>query len=244
MKNNRCKRLLLSVCAVCLSAFTLAPQCAAFSTDTHHYVTDVSLGIVDDVEHDECSILSDENVKEKIIYFSKRPDVDENDGLFMWHYYNPITERNFVNGKVTALTKFNDHYSNALKSYKKKNMDKTWEELGRSLHFLEDINTPVHTNSQDIIDVASYLSLHLKFESFVLENQDKTKISMMPSEFIYFKQNTPTLIAKKYAHISANNFYALYNDLETQDEVAANSLSNAQECVSGILYKFCKQVNS
>ncbi len=242
MRKNKCKRLLVSFLAICLTVAAISPQCYAFETDTHGYVTDVSLGILKDVYPKESDEFFTQDVNSKLIYFSKRPDIDENDGIFKWHYYNPITEKNFVKGKVTALTKFNDHYKNALTNYKKGNVDKSLEELGRSLHFIEDINTPVHTNSQDIIDVASYLNLHVKFETFVLSIQDNTKATMTPNEFVYYKNNTTTQIAKKHANISANNFYALYNKLVPQEEIASNSLSNAQKCVAGVLYKFYNQV--
>lgn len=243
LKKNVYKNLFLSFVAIALCVCTFSYPCHAFATDTHEYVTKVSLGIVEDVHDDHCKDFYNGVVAQTIEKFSTQPDIDENNGLFKWHYYNPITGKNFVKGDVTALTKFNEHYNSAIMNYNKNNYQKTWDELGRAIHFLEDINTPVHTNSQDVLDATSYLSFHVKFESYISSIQKGVEATMKLDDFSYFRDNSTTQIAKKHANMSADNFYSLHKNLETEETIAKNSLSNAQKCVAGVLYKFYTDVS-
>lgn len=85
------------------------------------------------------------------------PDEDEAQNGFSCHFYNPVTEKCFLGTEDSAKNRFLWHLSNYCLKGKK-------EELGRAIHFLEDICTPVHTQYQDAVDAAIRLKFHIDFE--------------------------------------------------------------------------------
>ena len=85
------------------------------------------------------------------------PDKDENDYGYSSHFFNPVTYKCYLNSEDSARNRFIWHLSNYLIKNNK-------ESLGRAIHFLEDICTPVHTQYEDPVDAALKLNLHINFE--------------------------------------------------------------------------------
>lgn len=104
----------------------------------------------------------DKNDFNKIIEGSVLPDKDESQNGFVCHFYNPITNSNYQDSEDSAKARCIAHLGNYL-------LTKNLEELGRSIHFLEDICTPVHVQYEDSTDAIIRGSLHLEFE----KNLDK-----------------------------------------------------------------------
>lgn len=85
------------------------------------------------------------------------PDEDEAGSGFSCHFYNPVTRKCYLGTEDSAKNRFIWHLSHYLRTFKK-------EYLGRAIHYLEDMCTPVHTQYEDAIDAAIRLNLHVNFE--------------------------------------------------------------------------------
>ncbi len=232
--------------------------CSAFDAPTHVYVTQRGLEIFADVLRlifytEEGVFLTDEDIEIILIYCVK-PDEDEIYGAYKYHFYNPVTGLNFMGENDSALTRCVDHFNRALyyiseledqddveraRIYREKAM----EELGRSLHFLGDLNTPVHTNNQTLLDTGFNFFFHVSFENTCKSVQDRVRASMQPGELRYYEVNSVETIANCSAHLADDNLYALYEKLLTKEQVAENSVKNAQKAIAGLLYKFYLMAN-
>lgn len=229
---------------VIIMAITMSTPALAFKGSTHAYVTEVGASVLIDTLGQKYSEFYSSDVIDILVEYSKMPDVDEKDGAYMWHFYNPNTGLNFVGGRVSALTKFVSHYEDALLHYKEGQKKAAWESLGRALHYLEDINTPVHTNNQNLVDAGTGLLKHSEFESTCVKVQEKYTVTMTSGSYTYYKNNSLTTIAKASANMANNNFQALTNKTSSSETIAGNAILNAERAVSGILYKFTIDVMS
>ena len=242
------KRLVIKKIFSCfLSALAISGgmnlSVAAFSSATHEYTTQRGVSILDEVQGESCSKFYTQEDREQILTYCTRPDEDEIEGAYKYHFYNPATEKNFMGEDDSALARCKSHYNKALYYYKSGNRKSAMEELGRALHFLEDLNTPVHTNNQDLLDTAFNFTFHVSFEDKCKDIQDMIVSSLTKKEFRYYVVNSVENIAKACAYLANDNFYALYEKLLSKELVAENSIRNAQKAVAGVLYKFYLDVN-
>lgn len=242
------KRLVIKkIFSNCLSAILIFSGVnvgvSAFSGETHQYTTLRGLNILDEVQGGNYSKFYTQKDRDQIFTYCTKPDEDEIEGAYKYHFYNPGTEKNFRGEDDSALTRFIGHYFKAVYYYKAGNREAAFEELGRALHFLEDLNTPVHTNNQDLFDTAFNLAFHVSFEEKCVDVQDKVISWLSEEELRYYELNSVENIAKSCANLANDNFYALYEKLLSRELVAENSIKNAQKTVAGILYKFYLDVN-
>ena len=130
---------------------------------------------------------SDINLKnhhEKIlINASKQPDIDETQLHSSSHFCFAIPENlkpkrslSFMDfsGRNNALAKFTKHINKAQKALSKDKKHKSLDELGRALHFLQDMCVPLHTEKGSIISKFRDSKMHLDYEiGFVNPQIDK-----------------------------------------------------------------------
>ena len=231
-----------------LTGFALNTPCTkSFNSSTHRYVTEYSLQLVSKIdEHDSIMSSDDKKYFDTIADYSLKPDEDEIDGAYKYHFYNPATETNFMGEKDSALTKCNTHYDNAVKAYEEGDKSLAFQELGRAVHFMEDLNTPVHVGYDLMIDAMTKFPLHVEFEK-VCDNESKGCKTTVPFEsFKYFKTNSIPTIAKCSAVLASGNYYRLNNKVGKKDvsDLAKNAVLNAQYKITGVLYKFFSQVKT
>lgn len=239
------RRLFSLLIVMTLTAAVISPTAYAFKADdTHAYVTEVGANTLIDTMGSKYSSFYKEDIISTLMTYSQKPDQDEKDGFNEWHFYNPNSGKNFNGGSVTALSKFTSHYNNAVTYYKNNKKDAAWESLGRALHYLGDLNTPVHTNNQSLIDAGNGLLSHLSFEDTCQQVQADYVVTMSTGSYTYYKNNTITNIAKSAANMANDNFNALKNKTSTSEEIAGNSILNAERATSGILYKFTIDVGA
>lgn len=98
------------------------------------------------------------------------PDEDENQNGYSCHFYNPVTGKCYLGTEDSAKNRFIWHLCNYLMTKKK-------EELGRAIHFLEDMCTPVHTQYEDASDAVIQLKKHVEFEKRLDDSLEKGLIS-------------------------------------------------------------------
>jgi len=227
--------------AMIFTAFSA--QTFAFSKSSHEYVTGKGADLLISTMGSTYSTFYSSTIIGTLKTYSCKPDEDETDGINKWHFYNPSTGKNFMSENKSALTQFSDHYSNAVNYYSQGDTTNAWKSLGRALHYLEDLNTPVHTNSQSLLDAGTGLKSHIDFESKVVEIQSDYTATMTTYQYRYYKNNDVNTIGKASASLANDNFSAMKNGTSTVTTVAGNSLTNAQKAVSGVLYKFYLDVN-
>lgn len=243
MKRPFIRKMCVCILGVAISLSSVGVTSFAFSSKTHQYTTHRGIEILDRVQGEKYSKFFSEKDREQILKYCTMPDEDEAMGAFKYHFYNPATEKNFMGEDDSALERCKSHYNKAINQFKNGKREKAFEELGRSLHFLEDLNTPVHTNNQSFVDTAYNVSFHVSFENKCKDIQSRVISSLLKKEFRYYKENTVENIGKACAFLANDNFYALYEKLLPRETVAANSVKNAQKAVAGMLYKFYLDVN-
>lgn len=185
--------------------------------------------------------------KDVLFEYCDMPDKDEKDYVFAYHFYDPYTKKNFLPGmmykqsKITALTKFNQHMENAVYNFKL-NKELSIQELGRAIHYLEDVNVPHHASNQ-IAGVSS----HTQYEKYISENNS-----------LFFVNSSNNSYAK-YSNLNFKDFYnsifdecaknaysyrAVGKSYEKEEwkRVATPTLKLAQENIAALLYRFGEEV--
>ena len=231
------KKLSAVILSIGVSMGSLCCGTFGFSSDTHQYTTTRGIDICNQVMK-ETKKLYTKDVIDQLYKFCTKPDDDEIEGAFKVHFYNPATEKNFNGEDDSALHRFKMHYAKALGLYKEGDLMESMSELGRALHFLEDMNTPVHTNNQSFLDSTIDVFLHTSFEKRCVEIQSEVVSTMLRREFDYYCNNTIEQIGKSSAFLANDNFYALYKKKLPRDNIAKNAIENAQKAVAGVLYRF------
>jgi hypothetical protein len=186
----------------------------------HKKITEISL--------DAAKTFSDEDTK-TIVEASILPDVDENQSGFVHHFYNPVTGTNYLGSEDSAKARCIAHFGKFM-------MSGSNEELGRSIHFLEDICTPVHAQYEDASDAVLRGKLHIEFE----KKLDRY-VSDMPKKF---NENYPDLSPWRFSTItdlitycaleSAKNYY-LYRDQNEKQQAIKNTAELAFLAVNSLL---------
>jgi hypothetical protein len=170
----------------------------------------------------------------KTIESSILPDQDENQNGYVHHFYNPVTGLNYANGRDNALNRALLHFAKAnFAVAEDKHLTCNFEELGRAIHFITDICTPVHTGYEDaVFDTWFRGPEHLKLEAKIDEiaPNHKTKECTEYLEDCY----SPHEIMQTAA-IKSNELYWKYIENNTPIvKIALDSLDLAVEAVSKI----------
>lgn len=157
----------------------------------------------------------------EVIKGCTRPDVDETQNAFDCHFYNPVTRKSYKGSEDSAKNRFFWHLSEHLQSG-------SMMELGRAIHFIEDICTPVHTQYEDSFDSVLRLNLHVNFEKkldeFLNSNQQFTRSGMN------FSPNISHAI-DEISCISAKNYYA-YRDQKQELQSISSTCNLTFEVLS------------
>lgn len=186
----------------------------------------------------------------ELIEHCTKPDTDETDGAFKYHFYNPVTRKNFSGGRTSALTKILEHYNNAIILHFK-NDKKSIEELGRALHFMQDICTPVHTYYEDTTDAINRLSQHQSFEKHVDKIIKENKGISITLNYItthkktikWLGLNSIKTFAEYYALKASELFHYLDKKIKKPiDEIAIESVQNGIIASGALLIHFINDI--
>lgn len=203
-------------------------------TKTHKKVVEIAVNYLDK------DILT--NNIESLIFYGAQPDFDETDGAFKHHFYNPATDKNYAGEYDSALARFTKYYIAAINNYQNNNAQYI-EYIGRSLHYLVDLNTPVHTYNQDTFDAVVNANMHVNFEAKcdeLIDNYNPNVINGI-NNLHYFVANNIVTIGKYCALIASKSYYNLVNNKEPKIDICNKSINNAIINTIGILYRFCKE---
>lgn len=175
---------------------------------------------------------------------SKDPDFDETyKNTFIWHYYHygvnggvGTTKPNDYGITTTAYHKFNDHGYNAKCEYAVRNYDDAYNELGRSIHYLEDINAPHHA-------MLSTGQPHWDYEDWVRDNFYDTywETGSASSTYSYMHNSRYVDISNNFSEIACS-YYAACNNFKSNPTAAKAATAiltkKTQRAVAGVLYGF------
>lgn len=91
---------------------------------------------------------------EELIRYADFPDNNQYESEYRnnMHFYHGINKDNYMRGIVgggqTAKTRFMHHYNMALVLYGIGDKTEAYRSLGKALHYISDLSTPVHTGDQ------------------------------------------------------------------------------------------------
>ena len=203
---------------------------------THGFITETALDILTNKNSDADSFFT-ARCMNQLKLGSVKPDLDETDDAYAWHFYGE-DGTNWKHGNVTAYTKFIEHYNNAVDMYDESNNMDVWDsmlELGRALHYLQDLNTPHHASN-----AVAYVTNHLDFESLAESLREDYAISSISSSYLstIARQSLGTTADNAAEH--ARSWYPDASSVIESKNIDAieATLTRAQKDTAGILYKF------
>ncbi|MBQ4103563.1 MAG: hypothetical protein IJC90_03780 [Clostridia bacterium] len=168
------------------------------------------------------------------------PDQDEI-GLtpFAGHFYNPKTGRNYALSKTNVAPKnAQEHYTNAINEMKAGNQDVAFEELGRCLHYVQDLCVPHHAANITFLNAS-----HTAFEEYAFEHAEEFIGDCETIHRLSYSENA-TKTVEKLAHNAAFTAYQYkdcVNDIDNQGswrKYANLSLENAVDYSAVVMYQF------
>ncbi len=204
-----------------------------------------------------------------VLFGSVLPDKDETDHASTWHYYKagskPDEEGRGKNILYrNAYNLFNDHYWEAIYNFNtKRDYKSAYLHLGRSIHYLSDINQPYHANLRSNND--TYMG-HKRYERWIDDNWGKKGWETQYNEYsagsaYSFMTNTSTLrICNNFSQLAIDaygdcskgfNFYrggedpsAILPSVEVRNNSKPHTreqLKRNQRAVAGFLYAYLYQ---
>lgn len=164
---------------------------------THQAITAFSLEMI---ANDFCSFFRDEIIQASADEDYYKIGKIKIPNLGLSHFYNPnLDQGQFLNIFGNAKQRGVDCYNKAEKYFAQHNFEKAFTELGRSLHFLQDLASPSH------VHVHSHYLLSDGFEKYVEDNLESIDLRIpgiptgyKPADFFY-------LLAKETIHFEAES---------------------------------------
>ena len=206
-----------------------APDAA--NPKTHGYITQVAYNLIRNDNSAAYSFYSGRLTK--LVRGSVLPDDDEKTDAFAWHFYGE-DGKNYLGGSTTAYSKCIEHYNSAVSLYTSGRKADAMEELGRALHFLQDVNVPHHAKN-----AIAVITNHSEFESLAEENMESYAVSGLTNSIYTDANNSLGTIIDNYADI-ARDWYtkASSGDNAKMLSAAGSCIRNSQRATVTVLYKF------
>lgn len=249
--------------AITLTPMMSRPQKAyAWGDNAHKLIANQAIICLRNDKPEVAKYLYENNGAQTIIDYSTEPDISERDladvnlwgysiGAFRAHFYNPTTGANYRGEKnPTANTRFRDHYDLAVSSYKKKMYNLAWQELGRAIHYLGDLNAPHHAANVAALDTnLKQASLtHGHYEDWVnsvcrdyaINNASEETYKYALNNNVWQVGHDMAVNANGYAYMVATQYRE--KDVNNRKAATNGTLPKAQRIAAGILYKFLKDV--
>ncbi len=182
---------------------------------------------------------------ETLLEYSDWPDKHELDYLLCYgHFYDPTTGKNYIEelfntDTENAMDRLLSYSKSAVEKYKSGNRKEAIQELGKALHYLEDVGTPHHAAN---IPVHYYPFNHALFEKYaddvkkdyIVKSSDKYDGYADESfeDFIFNIVTDMTMNARSYLPYSRDEY----------ENSVANTLPEVQKVVAAYLYRFLLEV--
>ncbi|MDD3191736.1 MAG: hypothetical protein PHP41_03180 [Bacilli bacterium] len=227
----------------------------------HQSLVTGSFDILTDEKNDAYQFYSEHYIGDdnyKKIIFDNLGVPDEDESINGTHYYvyegTPSTNGHYYKNNIipfnsygiSARTRFEDHYGNAINCYKNGDYNNAMQSLGRAIHYLQDIGCTPHSAG---ISVTIYDFRHANFEnfinaniaSFITEAKQNHVANYGTTDFGKYDLSLSTYeeICNSLAAYSSN----FKDDLEFEESIeyenaALGNVSKTLSYIAGLLYKF------
>lgn len=138
-----------------------------------------------------------------------------------------------------ASWQFNDHYYRAVAKFKKRNWQLAYNELGYSIHYLQDANAPHHAALKDN---ASTNNGHTNYETWVKNNFYASYWEICAAGLYNFMVNSSNRYISNNFSKSAFNTYSACANYAGNSSAAINAtdenLKRTQRAVAGLYYRY------
>lgn len=184
---------------------------------------------------------------------SAMPDEDEIGVVFAGHFFDPDSGNNYLGSSSnTASTNAVGHFNAAMAAFEDDNEALTFDELGRCLHYVQDINVPHHAANIHAL-TKDYGDSHGDFEDFAynkLEAESTDGFSEAPYLSSYTNiastnyttaQNKTVKKLIKEAATTAKSRITYVRNTDNRSHwpnEARNALQNAARYSAMVLYRF------
>ena len=223
------------------SSGAISPQWTSGDPDapdplTHGYITEVAYDLLRDDNSDAYTFYQGQLAN--LVRGSVLPDADETNGIYAWHFYGE-NGKNWQGGTVTAYTKCIEHYNDAVDLYEAGNKSAAMEELGRALHYLQDVNVPHHAMNK-----VAGLSNHTQFENEAEANRTSYVVTGLTNSIYTAADDSLGTIIDYYADIARGWYDEASSNQQSERATAAGaSVRNSQRATVTVLYKFMQEVS-
>ncbi|HIU35721.1 MAG TPA: zinc dependent phospholipase C family protein [Candidatus Fimenecus excrementigallinarum] len=179
---------------------------------------------------------------------SALPDREENDNhLFYGHFYDPNTGTNYLGDtSPTAKTRIKLHYDHAVEANSSNEFEKvakSMEDLGKALHYIQDVCEPHHAANKTAVN-----SSHGIFEAYVDNNLELLMpiLPSLPNTDIYSAQTDDVEDLLHTAAIRGKYFidYTTILQRSNWDYAGTQTLYCAALSSMQLIYKFFYEINA
>lgn len=268
---NKKLKITLSIATCVLSLGLIVPNAYAWDSkesatemDTHKLISVQALKMIENDMNTDNKIMNNLKIINSNITALKKgsiaPDwgdvgTDRDYKLYQDHFFDPDTEKNFTANKAYPLyevpdnaeSQLRNYFSRAVSTWKDGNYSESMYLLGKSLHYLEDLNQPHHALNW----TGGPGTAHTNFEKYAEGIKDEFKISTMgedKSEYKYMidKPFIDFLTAQcfKYGKKSKSlqPLVSMQNSYEDWHKAASTGVKNAQKATASVIYRFLHEV--
>lgn len=152
------------------------------------------------------------------------------------HFYNPDIKKGMY-GCSNALLECRHYYSEAIKSYSRKDIKRAMFYLGAACHLIQDVTVPQHVN-------VKLLDEHRRYEQWVIKTYKNHEDFKINTGGIYFNTIGEYIRLNSKIAIDA---YKKYHGIKDRNlryhKITSIILTVAQKTTAGLLMKFYRDVN-
>ena len=169
--------------------------------------------------------------------------IENQNNKFYAHFYDPDTGKSYGGStSVNAYWFFNNHYYNAYTSYLSKNKYYAYKEIGMSIHYLEDLNTPYH--AANVISNGPG-SRHYDYEDWVNDFAANYSTNMTYSAYRFVYDSSFLDMAKNFAGLAKDSYsrcnlfdHSNSKYRESAQNATITNLNRTERAVCGLLNRF------
>lgn len=204
---------------------------------THQYIVANAIQIL--ANDFGANVLQEPTNSDLILEGADYPDKHENNWIFLWHFYDPQTEKPYlITATITAKLKSMEYYNSAVEEYKKGNVETAMSYIGRGAHYFSDINEPHHANNLTAVN-----SNHSAYEKDVDEKRLDYFVEEYSLDDYYYKQAVNMGLndfIRSHAYVSKSLKGGVTSSVGSADSIKASHacVENAISNVAQYFYRF------
>ncbi|MCL2081893.1 MAG: zinc dependent phospholipase C family protein [Oscillospiraceae bacterium] len=191
--------------------------------------------------------------KATLIQYSDWPDIYETKDVNSWHFYygdinSPHYGTNYWRNHFddhTAKSRFIHWYNSAVSKYRNHSRVDAYRDLGKALHYLQDLNAPPHTGD-NTVNAIYVVGKHQKYEQTADERKAEFRVTS-GGLYTHHVANTLSSVADTAARYSYGYYDITLTPPMYTDSMYANMglpLQRSQRDTAGLIYRFFRDVSA